>query len=293
MKVFLTPTFINDLKNSGDARFIRQVLNHTIDNDGNFTSNAYDHRYNNIDNAWIRRVSGGKTAFRVIFIQNEKGIYLYRAGTHQIEDKLSPPTSLDGSNPIQQTKTKSKVRVTIQNLGVLLQTLEPMFLNKEIVAMYHIAHKEIILISPYLSFDILDRFHHFGRFLDRAIEEQTEISLITRPPEEEGALDFFRQLDERSIFVYFSEKLHAKMYFFDINQRKTPEYLREMPSSVIIGSANLTKSGICFSDEKLNDELCYKLPLEKHGEAYAYAKKLIKRSVDYRTYILKLKRGLN
>jgi len=220
MNVYITPEFINDLRESDDNRFIRQVLNHVLEKDGSFKSDADDHRYQGIKDAWIRYVSKGKTAFRVIFFKKDTSIYLYRAGVHSIEDHVEEPKYLDKSIPLEKPQLRQPVYV-LRDIGNFLKTLEPRFLNKEFLSMYHIGHKEICLISPFLSLEILGKFHHFGRFLDKAIEEGTEVSLITKPPGDPD-LSQYQSLDERCIFVYFLQNLHTKLYIFDINPDLSP-----------------------------------------------------------------------
>lgn len=289
MKVFITPEFINDLRESADAKFIRQVLNHTLQKDGSFRSDADDHRYSGIEDAWIRYVSRGKTAFRVIYLKKGDSIYLYRTGPHEIEQKVEEPRYLEESIPFEKAKISEPLRYVVRDIGSLLKTMEPRFLNKEILSMYYVGHKEIILIAPFVSIDILAKYHHFGRFLDKAIEENTEVTLITRPPKEEE-LPAYGELDERCIFVYFLHNLHTKLYIFDINPETLSTYNRDMKSAVILGSSNLTKSGLSLDDEMSSEELCYKLPLDKFQEAYVYARVLGKRADDYKSYLMKPKR---
>lgn len=289
MKVFITPEFINDLRESADAKFIRQVLNHTLEEDGSFRSDADDHRYKEIEDAWIRYVSKGKTAFRVIYLKKNDSIYLYRAGPHTVERKLGEPRYLEESVLFEKAKISEPFRYVAKDIGSLLKTLEPRFLNKEILSMYHVGHKEIVLIAPFVSLGILDKFHHFGRFLDRAIEENTEVTLVTRPPKE-NELIAYGELDERCIFVHFLQNLHAKLYIFDINPESLYEYNRDMKSTAILGSSNLTKPGFGLDDEMTSEELCYKLPADKFKEVYTYAIALIKRSEDYKTYLVRSRR---
>jgi len=284
-----TPEFINDLRESGDNRFIRQVLNHVLEKDGSFKSDADDHRYEGIEGAWIRYVSRGKTAFRVIYLKKDNLIYLYRAGTHSVETKVEDPKYLDTSIPLEKAEFRQTAYIP-RDIGYFLKTLEPRFLNKEVLSMYHVGHKEILLIAPFVSLEIMDKFHHFGRFLDKAIEEGTEVSFITKPPDN-PELERYRELDERCIFVYFLRNLHTKLYIFDINPGTVPDYCRGMTSVAIMGSSNLTKPGLSLDDDMSSEELCYRLPLEKYSEAYSYAKQLIKKADDLKSYVMRKKRS--
>ncbi|MFC2006549.1 phospholipase D-like domain-containing protein [Chloroflexota bacterium] len=289
MKVCITPEFINDLRESDDNRFIRQVLNHVLEKDGSFISDADDHRYEGIEDAWIRYVSRGKTAFRVIYLKKDDLVYLYRAGTHSVEIEVKEPKHLDISIPLEKAGLRQTTYIP-RDIGYFLKTLEPRFLNKEILSMYHVGHKEILLVAPFVSLEILDKFHHFGRFLDKAIEEGTEISLVTKPPGN-PELARYQELDERCIFVYFLQNLHTKLYIFDINPSTVPDYCRDMTSTVIMGSSNLSKQGLSLDDDMSSEELCYRVPLEKYSEAYSYAKQLIKKADDLKAYVMRKKRS--
>ncbi len=97
MPVHLTREFLNDLRVAQNTRFVREVLNHTVAHDGSFRPHRDDHRYDGIKDAWIRYVSRGTTAYRVIFIRKGPDIFLYRAGNHAVEDNLKAPDTLSGT----------------------------------------------------------------------------------------------------------------------------------------------------------------------------------------------------
>ncbi len=289
MKVYLTPEFIGDLRDSADVRFIRQVLKHTLDGDGNFKSDANDHKYQGIDKAWIRVISKGKAGFRVIYLKENDSVYLYRAGLHSIEEQVTSPLTLDASIPLSKVRLPvlpQEKKIGPVDLGYLLKTTEPTFLNKEILSMYHLGYFEIILISPFIDPGLLHRRHHFGSFLDRAVEDNTEVTVVTRPPNRQY-LSVYRDLEERNIFVYFLLELHAKLYIFNLDPAKLPEHSKTIQSRVIVGSSNLTRPGFGLDDDITNYELCYCLPTQKYSEAYEYAKGLIKKAADYRSIELK------
>ena len=288
MKVCVTPEFINDLRDAGDNRFIRQVLNHVLEKDGSFKGDPDDHRYKGIEDAWIRCISRGKTAFRVIYLRKDGVIYLYRAGGHSVESEIQQPKHLDSSLQMERVVLRQTHHPT-RDIGHFLKTLEPKFLNRELTSMYQVGHKEIVLIAPFVSLEILDKFHCFGGFLDRAIEEGTEVSLITRPPEDQE-LGHYANLDARCIFVYFLRNLHAKLYIFDINPNTVPDYCRDITSVAITGSSNLTKPGLSLDDDMSSEELCYRIPSERFQEAHSYAKHLIKKADDLRSYVVRKKR---
>ena len=289
MKVYITPEFINDLRGATDSRFVRQVLNHVLEKDGSFRSSADDHRYRGIADAWIRYVSKGNTAFRVIYLRRGDLIYLYRAGTHSVESDVREPKHLQKGVPLERVELLQTDYSTSDN-GYLLKTIDPRFLNKEVLSMYHFGHTEIVLIAPFVSLAILDKFHHFGRFLDRAIEEGAEVSLVTRPPND-GGLQSYMTLDARCIFVYFLRNLHTKLYVFEINPDTIPDYCRNVTNVAIMGSSNLTRPGLSLDDDRSSEELCYRLPMARYAEVYSYAKHLVNKADDLRSYMMRRRRS--
>jgi len=286
MQVYFTPEFLQDLRESNNFRFVKQVINHVVHPDGTFREDKDDHRYHTIKNAWIRYVSKKKTAFRVIYIKTKDAVYLYRAGLHAIEDKLKGPNTLDSSMKLESAVAEQVVSVVEQQLGIFLKTYEPVLLYKVILHMSHIGHHMIYLISPFITTSILSKFHSFGRFLDRAVEEGSVVTVITRPPKEEE-LGAYKDLAERDILVFFSPNLHTKLYLFDVDRRTLDKGDEDVRETAILGSANLTEHGLGFDQSTANDELCYRLPPQKYTEAQQYADKLIKRSTDYETYAFK------
>jgi hypothetical protein len=95
--IYLTPEFISDLLTTNDKSFLQRVLKSVFDAKADFRVGDGDHRYKGIEDAWIRKVSGGSSAYRLIYIRKNNDIYLYRAGQHSIEDNLAAPKSLDSS----------------------------------------------------------------------------------------------------------------------------------------------------------------------------------------------------
>ena len=294
MKVHITPDFINDLRDSEDANFVRRVLKHTINKDGFFLDDKDDHRYEGIEDTWIRYVSKGPPGYRVIYLKQGDNIYLYRAGKHDIEDKLRPPQNITSAIPLEQVKVAQPKQWITQwqapDLGKLYKTCEPDYLCKVLRSMYHVGHKEIFIISPFLSIELLDSKYHFGRFLDKAIEENTIVVVITKPPTDDD-LSLYRKLEERYISVYFYDNLHTKLYIFNINRSTLNKYQEQMNSIAILGSANFTKVGIGFDDVPAQEELCYKVPIDMFQDIHDYAHRIIRKATDYQKYAFKRRRN--
>ena len=292
MKIHFTPEFLQDLTEIDDARFVRRVLRQVLDNDGEFRQGKEDHRYHGIQDAWIRYVSSGKTAYRVIYIRAADSVFLYRAGPHSIEDRLRAPRGLASAAVVQAAPDTPQPQLPYQgwsDSGELLKTTQAVMLRKVVHSLRFVGHREIFLISPYVDEDTLARWAPLGQFIDRAIEEGTVIWLITRPPEPER-LAFYRGLEERGMGVFFYRSLHAKLFVFDINTETLGQYTKDMRPTAIVGSANLTEMGLALSNETSNEELCYRLPAVKFSEAKDYAYWLMNHADDVAAYTLRITR---
>ena len=288
MKLFITPDFLRDLKNADDHRFVRRVIHQVLDDKNEFRRGQDDHRFHGIDDAWIRYVSSGKTAYRLIYIQKGENVYLYRAGSHSIEDDLARPRSKNLALPVEDvaasvSRSGRPRDPTWFDAGELLRTQQEVMLKKVVLSMLSVGHHEIFLISPFVSEQTLSRWSPLGRFLDKMIEEETSVWLVTRPPELER-LGFFKELEERDFGVCFYKGLHAKLYIFNVDAETLNIYTKDVEPTAIIGSANLTEMGLALSNELANEELCYRLPSTKYGEARDYACWLISHSEDFTAY---------
>lgn len=282
MKVYLTPQFINDLRDSKDGKFVKQVLDHTIDEKGAFVRESNDHRLRGIEDAWIRYASRGGTAYRVIFIRKGESVYLHRAGAHAVENETTAPQDLATALPVSTLTPTPETEEFGFDTGKFLKSCEPEFLEKYIKAMYQVGHHEIVLISPFITPSIVSRQHAFGRFLDRAIEEDTIVTIITRPPDPSN-VEAVEDLAGRDMILYFRKDLHAKLYMFDIDPMRVSVYNRDMQRTAILGSSNLTEAGFGFEDGPVNDELCFRLPSFLFDEARRFVDSLVSRSLDYQT----------
>lgn len=291
MTVHFTREFLFDLREAKDVRFVDKVLSRTIGDDGSFTTDRDDHRYDGIKDGWIRYVTQGKTAYRVIFIRNGSDVFLYRAGGHSIEDRLPPPTDLSGAIPIQAPPApRATGPALIVDNSCLLKTCEAKFVSRHIESMYHVRHNEICIVSPFIDLDLLSSQHAFGRFLDRAIEEDTVVILITAPDGSEDKLEHYKKLEERDINCYFLSGLHAKLYVFDIDLASRQRWQQGVESHAILGSSNLTSPGLGFADTPPNEELNCRIPAALFPEAKTFVYRLMQKADDYIKYASKTRR---
>lgn len=283
MEIIFTPQFINDLKDFDDAHFAKRVLGQIFDNSGNFKVGQNDHRYDGLEGAWIRYASSGSNAYRIIYIKKKDKIYLYRAGGKKVEDRLKEPKELSTNIVVENYTVASKKSTTPStDFGVLLKNSDPIYLCNIIQSMFHVAHHEISLISPYYSESIFSQNHAFGGFLDKSIEEGAAVCFITLPPCNDKSLKFFENLEARGMLVYFFEKLHAKLYLFDINTKSLNSFNKsDYKRTAVLGSANITESGFSFNKQTYNEELCYLVPQYQFDELSQYVTWILNHSTDY------------
>jgi hypothetical protein len=114
-------------------------------------------------------------------------------------------------------------------------------------------------------------------------EDGASVLLVTAPPTEQN-IEWLEQLEERNISVYFYPRLHSKLYCFILDENR--KYERGLPdpaklsSLLLIGSANLTASGLALSQGKWNEELCYSMPNSEINHVETYVTKLITYGYD-------------
>ena len=154
-----------------------------------------------------------------------------------------------------------------------------------------IPHKEIVLVSPILSFAALSSTQRFGMVLDDLMEEGSTVTLVTRPPATKEDLQPFLDLEARGIKLAFHNRLHAKLYLFEVAENATAlNDGKVVPNVAIVGSADLTEEGMGFVEPSL-EELCYELPDAAYDHALEFVLQLVHDSDDLRIVRDKLAKG--
>jgi len=277
--------FLIDLVGTGDGQLSNRVLKKVFTENGEFRPDRDDHRYHGIDNAWIRVVSRGNTAFRVIYIRDGNEVTLYRAGPHSVEDGLAAPSNpadfpvvsqefieqamrpIGGAAAAQEV-CASRVTIEEREASRFMKNHERRFLHEQLIGRRLIPHREVILVSPYLSFDLLKSTKPFGQMLDEWIADDCSITIITAPPQPKE-LPEFSQLESRGFSVLHVQRLHAKAYVFRVAREKLNDYQKNKADLLLIGSANMTNSGfnpagLLMKDPQL--ELSYAIAEDDHDE---------------------------
>lgn len=298
MGLYVCDTFLADLRNHGDTGFAKRALSKILAGNGSFRRANDDHRFDGIDDAWIRVISRGNTAWRAIYIRRGDDVFLYRAGEHSVEDNLTAPASTLRFQPIHGLVSEEQTVSSSQSFSVstepardrFLQNTRGKLLRNFLLGRRLIPHKEIILISPFISLSAFGRTHRFGQVLDSLMEEGTEVILITRPPGSIEQLQPFIELETRGIKLSFHDRLHAKLYIFEVAaDASTRGGMADVTNVAMLGSANLTECGMGFGEQSL-EELCYELPLTAYEQAIEFASQVIHGSEDLRMTRAKLSR---
>jgi hypothetical protein len=282
MTLFVYDTFLRDLHDHGDGNFAQRVVRKVLNANGTFRTDTDDHRYEGIENAWIRYVSGGASAYRAIYIREGEDIYLYRCGEHSIEDSLGPPR---GNRAVAETVvaelalTAAVAANPPAEVGnQFRQNGRGRLLRSFLLGRRLFPHKEVVLVSPFLTLALLMRTNRVGLALDQMLEDGTKITLITRPPAP-SEFDKFRELEVRGWDLLFHETLHAKLYIFKVDGEAL--YVDAGASdAALIGSANLTECGFGLNETNFNEELCFELPPGSHGGAMDYVYHLVGQAQD-------------
>lgn len=285
-KVFLHTSFLGDIESSKDGAFVRRVFLCLIDEINGKPNRSNDHRYKGINNAWIRHLSGGKTAYRLIFIRAGGKTIYYRCGGHHIEDHLSAP-NLSTENLVELESNDEGIEEMTFPMTFLTNHTQKLTLTA-LVGRRLIPNKEVWIVSPFLSEEILRRGSTFGRVLDSIVSDGTDVTVITALDQVNQYSKICTDLSARKIEIAFVEGLHSKVYLFITDDSYTHR-TAQVPSLGIIGSSNLTNSGIASIRGNGNMETNYTVPSESISELADLVENFYLHSLDYLSAAKKFK----
>ena len=295
MATLLLPDFIADLQKNTAPHFARRVLQKTLHPNGTFRQDS-DHRYHGVENAWIRYVSAGRSAYRVIYIRDRDRIYLYRAGKHSVEDNLSAPkdASLDAAVSLAEAGPEvAAAMAAISSIEApqaapppvnrLRRNVPTPEISRAILSRRNLPHKDIWLVSPFVNPSLFAPTAKLGRLLLDQVEDGARVVLVTRAPKDQN-IGWMETLQELSVDVVVYPRLHAKLYCFVFDDdRRYERGLRGgdgYSSLILLGSANLTLAGLALNDTRSNEELCYAVPEDEIGYIESYVLDLIDRGYE-------------
>lgn len=259
MTIYICKEFLCDLMDHAGANFASRVLKKVLTRNGGFAPDADDHRFDGIENAWIRYVSTQGTAFRAIFIKKDGDIYWYRAGEHSVEDSAKPPKSLAGAiavrdSPIQFSPFENSAHPSF------LKTKRHKYLRSYIAARSLLPHKSLTIVVPKVSRESFSSVGIMGLFMNRALEAGASVTLITNPPATSD-ISFYRELSCRCDLLIHDE-LNVRLLISEIDTSALDKDLAHVTSSALIGSSDLSSEGL-GEGGKGPEELTYEIP---HGD---------------------------
>ena len=294
MTVHLMPRFIADLKGVNDGGFARRVLRRTLSDEGTWTQHHEDHRYRGIENAWIRYVSTGSPAYRVIYIRSGDDVYLYRAGPHSVEDRLPAPRDRDYAEAVPVGANGDEVDAVRRAIDAAEseRTLPTRFvgsrrngeIHQSLVGRRNLPHREIWLVSPVVDPAVLSPTASLGSVLAAQVEDGASVSVVTSLPIDRN-IAWMEDLEARDMGVFVHPRLHTKLYCFVFDENR--RFARGVPedanaeSLIMVGSADLTVQGLGGAQTSNTvEELCYLPPGEELEFVVNYLAELIDEGFD-------------
>ena len=291
MSVFLLPEFIADLQDQSDPHFARRVLQKTIRPDGTFREDSNDHPYRGIGNAWIRYVSRKRTAYRVIFLRDGANTYLFRAGRHSVEDRLTGPHdgAVEAALPVAEAdpglagalstiRTQERPQVDAPPVNRFKRNVPFSQISREIFARRNLPHRDIWLVAPFVNDDFFAPTARFGKLLLDQVEDGASVALFTAPPKDQN-IEWMEKLADHNVGIFVYPRLHTKLYcfVFDENRRYEPGLQGgdRYSSLILVGSANLTSAGLSLGKGSPNEELCYAVREDELGFVEEYVAELM------------------
>lgn len=283
MTTYFCPEFIRDLLSHADVNFARRVLSKIVTNEGQFAADADDHQYEGLDNFWIRYVSRGNTAYRAIFIRQGRDIYWYRAGEHNVEDRLRAPGDLIGAVEIGDAPVNADV-LGEYTRSRYLKSSHPRLLRELIGARRLIPHKMLTMVSPRLSTSLIAPTGAIGRLIDSVFEFGGAVSIITRPPSHR---DFgqYQWLAARGTDLLIHETVNARLFCFEVDQEQVSKANGNPRSLAVVGSAEATETGLNIAGANpCDEELCYEINEDDLQGSTEFIFHLLDKAVPFDVY---------
>jgi hypothetical protein len=281
-KIILHRQFIADLLDADDKSFITRVIKGVFAESTDTANDRNDHRYGGVSNAWIRYVSRGRTAYRIIYLKQDGRTIFWRCGQHSVEDRLLPPlVTEDQLSEVELTEDDTQ---EMPKPLTLITTHRYPLLYSAILGRRLIPNKKVYLISPFIDPSILLRGTRIGQTLDAMVADGAEVYVITGADQVRRCDLLYKDLLLRDIELTFLPKLHAKIYLFITNE-EIRHITARTPSLGIIGSSNLTSCGVPNEVGQGNLEVNYAVDTTSIGNLEDIVVDFYCRSQSYGTAI--------
>lgn len=252
--VTLHRRFVQDLLSTDDKGFVNRILKHIFDETNGDANKKNDHRYDGVDGAWIRYASSGRTAYRIIYLRRDDQLIFWRCGYHSVEDRLSRPTL--GPDELIDINVSDEEVIEVTKPLTVLATHRPPHIYSAVLGRRLIPNKSVFLVSPFIEPSVLARGSRIGQAIDSMVIDGAEIIVISAAERVRDHDKLHRDLQARGIELVYLPKLHSKIYLF-ITDSDRGHVSARTPSLGIVGSSNLTLSGVPSSPGDGNLEVNY------------------------------------
>lgn len=285
MTLFLCREFLADLIAHPEPSFAKRALKKLVDRKGDFLPIMDDdHRHDSVDDAWIRYISTGNSAYRLIFLRKDDDVYAYHAGEHKISDHLKTPRKLsEATKVVAAPDNDIDIGGTHLSDTRFLGSVHPRKLTEVFAERALVPHRSLILVSPSISSALLSPTGLVGQLIDRVLWRNGAVTLLTRPPDKSRVWEF-EQLASRKIDVMFHDSINARLSLMEVDPELVLEEGSSAASAAIIGSAELLESAFALGSHGVSDELCYEVPSSDYDDAYEYCLRLVAEATDIVTY---------
>lgn len=275
---------MDDILGHGDTFFAKKMLAHIHAEVEGSSNRSNDHRYHGVDDAWIRYGSGGKTAYRIIYLLRDGRLIFYRCGNHSVEDDVREPR-LEDANLVQLEVVGDEVENMTKPLSILSSHQQPSIYSA-LLGRRLIPNKTVYLVSPFIDPAMLVRGSRIGQTLDSMKGDGAEVFVITCA-DQVSAFDLLhKDLGARGIELVFLPRLHSKIYLF-ITDTTRAHRTASTPSLGIVGSSNLTARGIPTTLDAGNLETNYTVATSSIKELENVAEEFYLSAMDYRQALVK------
>jgi len=138
----------------------------------------------------------------------------------------------------------------------VFDNFDPPYIRDILLGRRLIPHQEVFIISPFLSSEIFSFVSRFSHSLRMFLKNGTNVTLITKPQPLDITIAICKW-KPYGLNIFYNKNLHAKIYYFGVNENSPRFNIKYHQSVALVGSANFTKSGtgMEFSNQPL-EEVC-------------------------------------
>ena len=270
MKVHFTKNIINDLKKNNNLKIFQRFFDKVFDSKGSWKNfDKDDHQFKGQKNSWIRYLSKS-AGYRLIYTKKDGDIFLLRVGEHdKAERKFNSNINFSESIEVSENynfvvdNNSSYNFINDGNLNFNHFTtggFGSTLYSNEFRRVFFGTYQNIYIIAPFMN-DHLFVNGAFGQFLRKQMVNDANVTIITQYIYDMERLKFFKNLEDKGIEINFLDRLHTKLYIFELNFELSEKSTFNPRDTFILGSANFTEKGLDLNNKfDSNHEIGINLP---------------------------------